>query len=432
MRRIVVTGMGMVTPLGRDLESTWSALQEGRSGVGPISLFDARAFPTKIAAEAKEFRLADYIDDADAWDEHCRNTQFALAAARMAVDHSGLEEMAGLDRSRFGVYLGSGEGQQDFPRFVGVVYRSSREGKVDTSAFTRDGLAHLHPIREAEQEPGTPAGHLASLFGAQGPNANCLTACAASSQAIGEAVEIIRRSDADVMLSGGTHSMIHPFGVTGFNLLTALSTNNDHPTKASRPFDRDRDGFVLGEGAAMVVLEELEHAKRRGARIYGEVSGYGSTADAYRITDTHPEGRGATRCIKLALEDAGLGAQDIHYINAHGTSTSVNDKVETLAIKNAFGEQAYRIPVSSTKSMMGHLIAAAGATELIVCLMAIRDGVLPPTINYHTPDPDCDLDYIPNAARESRCDHALSNSFGFGGQNITLIVSRYDGKNRAA
>jgi 3-oxoacyl-[acyl-carrier-protein] synthase II len=265
------------------------------------------------------------------------------------------------------------------------------------------------------------------MFDAQGPNANCLTACAASSQAIGEAAEIIRRGDADVMLSGGTHSMIHPFGVTGFNLLTALSTNNEHPTKASRPFDRDRDGFVLGEGAAMVVLEELEHARRRGAQIYGEVRGYGSTADAFRITDTHPEGRGATRCIKLAIEDAGLNPDQVHYVNAHGTSTSVNDKVETLAIKNVFGDRALRTPVSSTKSMMGHLIAAAGATEMIICLLAIRDSVLPPTINYEHPDPECDLDYIPNAARETKCDVALSNSFGFGGQNVSLIVSRFTG-----
>ena len=244
-----------------------------------------------------------------------------------------------------------------------------------------------------------PAGHLASLFNAQGPNINCLTACAASSQAIGEAVEIIRRGEADVMLSGGTHTMIHPFGVTGFNLLTALSTRNDEPTKASRPFDRDRDGFVLGEGAGMVMLEELEHAKARGAQIYGEIVGYGSTADAFRITDTHPEGRGAISCIKLALADAGVGIDEVDYINAHGTSTAVNDKVETLAIKQVFGPRAYKIPVSSTKSMMGHLIAAAGATELIICLLAIRDSVLPPTINYETPDPECDLDYIPNVAR---------------------------------
>jgi len=272
-----------------------------------------------------------------------------------------------------------------------------------------------------------PAGHLAGLFDAQGPNLNCLTACAASSQAIGEAAEIVRRGEADVMLSGGTHSMIHPFGVTGFNLLTALSTRNDEPTRASRPFDNERDGFVLGEGAAMVVLEELEHAKRRGAHIHGELIGYGSTADAYRITDTHPEGRGASSCIRLALADAGLGIHDIDYINAHGTSTSVNDRVETLAIKTVFGEHAYKIPVSSTKSMMGHLIAAAGATELIVCLLAIRDGMLPPTINYENPDPDCDLDYVPNKARAGRCDRALSNSFGFGGQNISLIVGRYNG-----
>jgi 3-oxoacyl-[acyl-carrier-protein] synthase II len=278
-----------------------------------------------------------------------------------------------------------------------------------------------------EQEPNMPAGHLAAMFDAQGPNFNCLTACAASSQAIGEAVEIIRRGEADAMLAGGMHTMIHPFGVTGFNLLTALSTRNDAPSKASRPFDRDRDGFVLGEGAGMVVLEALERAQARGAHIYGEMVGYGSTADAFRITDTHPEGRGAIRCMQMALDDAGLAPDAIHYINAHGTSTAVNDRVETLAIKQVFGQQAYRIPVSSTKSMIGHLIAAAGATELIYCLLAIRDNVLPPTINYETPDPECDLDYIPNAARDARCDVALSNSFGFGGQNIALICRRFGG-----
>src|SRR5919107_3340957 len=318
-RRVVVTGMGMVTPLGRDLEASWRALQEGRSGVGAISLFDARTFPTRIAAEARDFRLADYIDDADRWQDYCRNTQFALAAARMAVDHSGLEDDTGLDRGRFGVYLGSGEGQQDFPRFVDLVHRSSVGNRVDTARFTSQGLRLLHPIREAEQEPGTPAGHLASVFGARRPNANCLTACAASSQAIGEATELIRRGDADVMLSGGTHSMIHPFGVTGFNLLTALSTRNDEPTRPSRPFDRDRDGFILGEGAGMLVLEELEHARARRARIYGEVVGYGSTADAFRITDSHDEGRGAIACMREALAGAGVAPGDIDYINAHGT-----------------------------------------------------------------------------------------------------------------
>jgi 3-oxoacyl-[acyl-carrier-protein] synthase II len=266
---------------------------------------------------------------------------------------------------------------------------------------------------------------VASLFNAQGPNVNCLTACAASSQALGEATEIIRRNDADAMIAGGTHSMIHPFGVTGFNLLTALSTRNDEPERASRPFDRLRDGFVLGEGSGMLVLEELEHAKRRGAHIFGEIRGYGSTADAFRITDIHPQGRGAIGCMEMALKDAEMNASEIDYVNAHGTSTLVNDRVETVACKQVFGDRAMQTPVSSTKSMMGHLIAAAGATELIVCLMAIRDGVLPPTINYENPDPSCDLDYVPNEAREAKCDAALNNSFGFGGQNITLLVTRF-------
>ena len=426
-RRVVVTGMGMVTPAGRDLERSWGSLREGRSGVDRITLFDASTFPTKIAAEAKGFRLGDYLEGADRWREHCRNTQFALAAARMAIDDSGLEDAKGLDRDRFGVYLGSGEGQQDFPSFVGLVHRSTRQGKVDTSVFTSRGLTDLHAIRESEQEPGTPAGHLASVFGARGPNANCLTACAASSQAIGEATEILRRGDADVMLSGGTHSMIHPFGVTGFNRLTALSTRNDEPTRASRPFDKDRDGFILGEGAGMLILEELEHAKARGARIFGEVAGYGSTADAFRLTDTHEEGRGAIACMREAMADAEVNPEDVDYINAHGTSTAVNDSIETLAIKRAFGDVAYKVPISSTKSMMGHLIAAAGSVEAIVCLLAIRDGVLPPTINLDHPDPECDLDYIPHEARRKAVDVALSNSFGFGGQNIALVLRRFAG-----
>jgi 3-oxoacyl-[acyl-carrier-protein] synthase II len=298
--------------------------------------------------------------------------------------------------------------------------------KLDLAKFVQVGLDTLNPLEEIEQEPNMPVAYLAGMFNAQGPNANCLTACAASSQAIGEATELIRRGDADVMLSGGAHSMIHPFGVTGFNLLTALSTSNDAPTKASRPFDRLRDGFVLGEGAGMIVLEELEHALRRGAKIHGEVLGYGTTADAYRITDIHPQGRGAIACMRMAIRDAGLTPDRIHYVNAHGTSTSVNDRVESLACKEVFGERAMQTPVSSTKSMMGHLIAAAGATETIVCLLAIRDRILPPTINYENPDPECDLDYIPNAARPAECDVALSNSFGFGGQNVSLVVGRFN------
>jgi len=427
MRRVVVTGMGMVTPLGPDLESTWSGLLAGRSGVGPISLFDARTFPTRIAAEVPNFQLEDYLHDrAGRWVEHSRNSKFALAAGAMAVkDACLLDRPAQIKPARFGVYLGSGEGQHDFPRFVSLIARCTKNGHVDTAEFTRLGVKELHAVHEAEQEPGTPSAHLASYFGAKGPNSNCLTACAASSQAIGEAYELIRRGNADVILSGGTHSMIHPFGVTGFILLTALSTRNDEPQRASRPFDRDRDGFILGEGAGMLVLEELEHARRRGARIHGEVIGYGSSADAFRITDSHDEGRGAIACIREALEGAETDPADVDYINAHGTSTSVNDSIETLAIKKTFGPAAYTVPISSTKSMMGHLIAAAGSVEAIVCLLTIRDGMLPPTINLENPDPECDLDYIPNQARPKRVDVALSNSFGFGGQNITLILRRF-------
>jgi 3-oxoacyl-[acyl-carrier-protein] synthase II len=405
----------------------WATLKRGGSGIGRTTIFDAANFPTKISAEVKNFDVAEVGEDPEHWKHQARHTRFAVGAAKQAVKDAGLEE-GRHDPTRFGVYLGSGEGPQDFDRFTKMMLAGINGGDgFNIAEFTRVGLELLHPIAELEQEPNMPAGHMAALFNAQGPNVNCLTACAASSQAIGEAVELIRRGDADVMLSGGTHSMIHPFGVTGFNLLTALSTANDEPTKASRPFDMQRDGFVLGEGSAMLVLEELEHAKQRGAKIHGEIVGYGSTADAFRITDTHPEGRGAISCIKMALNDAGLNLDQIHYINAHGTSTEVNDKVETLAVKQVFGERAYKIPVSSTKSMMGHLIAAAGATELIVCLLSIRDKLLPPTMNYETPDPNCDLDYIPNKAREAKCDVALSNSFGFGGQNITLIASAFTG-----
>ncbi|MBN2581363.1 MAG: beta-ketoacyl-ACP synthase II [Pirellulales bacterium] len=426
-RRVVVTGMGCVTPLGVELETVWGRLLRGESGVGYITLFDAANFPSKIAAEVRDWDLSETGENPEDWQYQGRHTHFAVGAAKKAVAHSGLD-VSRLDPTRFGVYLGSGEGQQDFHRFTQMMVAGLSGGEgFDLARFTRKGLETLHPLAELEQEPNMPAGHVASLFNAQGPNVNCLTACAASSQAIGEAVEIIRRGEADVMLSGGTHTMIHPFGVTGFNLLTAISTRNDEPTRASRPFDRLRDGFVLGEGAGMVVLEALESAQARGAAIHGEIIGYGSTADAFRITDTHPEGRGAISCMKMAIHDAGIAPTDIHYINAHGTSTTVNDKVETLASKKVFGDYAPKLPMSSTKSMMGHLIAAAGATELIICLLAIRDNVLPPTINYEEPDPECDLDYVPNQARQARCDVTLSNSFGFGGQNISLIAKRFTG-----
>src|SRR3984957_4057407 len=423
-RRVVVTGLGCVTPVGNDVKTMWESLRAGANGVGPISHFDATNFPTKLSAEVTNFHLAKHYDWPERFHLAGRNVKFAVAAAMQAVKDSGVLDTP-LDPTQFGVYLGAGEGQQDFAIFMNMIAQARSNGELDVEKFIKSGLERLDPQQELEQEPNMPSGPLASLFDAQGPNLNCLTACAASSQAIGEATEIIRRGDADVMLSGGAHSMIHPFGVTGFNLLTALSTHNDEPTKASRPFDRNRDGFVLGEGAGMVVLEELERAKGRGARIYGEVVGYGSSADAYRITDIHPEGRGATMCMKMALRDASLNPEDIDYINAHGTSTAVNDRVETMAIKQACGSAAPTTPVSSIKSMMGHLIAAAGSVEATTCLLSINDDVLPPTMNYQTRDPDCDLDYVPNAASKAPVRRALSNSFGFGGQNISLIFAEY-------
>jgi 3-oxoacyl-[acyl-carrier-protein] synthase II len=421
--------MGAVTPLGHSVAEMFRAVCEGRSGVGPIGHFNARRFPTTFAAEVKDFDLDRWVKAPERFNDSGLNTRFALGAARQALEDAGLleEQHPGVDRSRFGAYFGSGEGIQDFHNLlslVGQTYR--RESRtVDTAAFERGGLQRFHAGRESEQELHTTPAHVANEFALDGPNYNCLTACAASSQAVGEATELIRHGDADLMLSGGSHSMIHPLGVTGFNLLTALSTSKEDPAKASRPFDLRRDGFVLGEGSAMLVLEELEHARRRGATIYAEVTGYGSTADAFRVTDSHPEGRGAIACMLGALKDSGLSPADIGYINAHGTSTQVNDKVETLAVKKVFGDRAYQVPVSSSKSMLGHLIAAAGAVELIISVMAMRTGVLPPTINYEVPDPECDLDYIPNAAREKRVRHVLSNSFGFGGQDISLIVSQF-------
>lgn len=425
-RQVVVTGIGLINPLGHDVETVWQKLKEGQSGVAKTTIFDASEFPTKISAEIKDWDISKVDVDQEIWKHRGRHTKFAMGAAYQAVHGSGVLDSIS-DPTRFGVYLGSGEGNQDFQSYARMISASLTEDSLDLTKFIQEGINSVNPLVELEQEPNMPVGHLAAEFNAQGPNANCLTACAASSQGIGEATEMIRRGYADVMLAGGTHSMIHPFGVTGFNLLTALSTNNDDPTGASRPFDRLRDGFVLGEGSAMVILEDLERAKKRGATIYGEVAGYGSTADAYRITDIHPEGRGAIGCMRGAIEDAGLTANDIDYVNAHGTSTTVNDKVESKACREVFGDRAMQVPVSSTKSMMGHLIAAAGVTESIVCMMAMRDGVLPPTINYQNEDPLCDLDYVPNVAREAKCDVTLTNSFGFGGQNISLVLKKFQG-----
>jgi 3-oxoacyl-[acyl-carrier-protein] synthase II len=427
-RRVVITGMGVLTPLGHNVPDLFQSQVEGRSGVDRITHFDARTFPTTFASEVKGFQLAKHVPGADRWANCGINTRFALAAARQALaDADLLDGPAGSDRTNIGVYLGSGEGSHDFIAVTEGLARATdpATNRVNESVFFRHTRTHFNAAKEAELEMHTTAGHIAAAFDLQGPNYTCQTACAASSQAIGEATELIRHGDADVMLSGGAHSMIHVFGVTGFNLLTALSTHNEAPQKASRPFDLHRDGFVLGEGSGMIVLEELEHARKRRAPIYAEVTGYGTTADAFRVTDSHPDGRGAIACIAAALNDAGLSPVDIGYVNAHGTSTQVNDRVESLAIKKVFGDAARKTAISSSKSMLGHLISAAGVVELIISVTAMRKGVLPPTINYETPDPECDLDYIPNTAREKRVRHVMSNSFGFGGQNITLVASAF-------
>jgi 3-oxoacyl-[acyl-carrier-protein] synthase II len=400
--------MGWITPMGHSIESVWPRLLAGESGIAPTSLFDASTFPTSISAEVKGFRFEDHVASAASHAGVGRNTQFALAACAQAWKDAGLVAEK-LDLDRVGIYLGSGEGSLDFDAFTtsNLSAWKAELGTLDMVKWGHLATELMNVTREVEQEPNMPLSHLAVFSGARGPAMNCLTACAASTQAIGEATEILRRGDADVMIGGGAHSMIHPFGVTGFNRLTALSTANANPPAASRPFDAQRGGFVLGEGAGMVILETLEHAQKRGAKILAEVVGYGSTADAYRITDQDPNGMGAVVAMQEALADAQLTPADIDYVNAHGTGTRENDGNETSAIKTVFSGKA--CPVSSIKSMMGHLIAAAGAVELICCVLAIRDGVLPPTMNLETPDPDCDLDYVPNKARKAKVDVALSN-----------------------
>ncbi|MCA9069018.1 MAG: beta-ketoacyl-[acyl-carrier-protein] synthase family protein, partial [Planctomycetaceae bacterium] len=360
-----------------------------------------------------------------------RQTQFAIAAGMEAAELAGLPDCR-IDPSRFGVYLGCGEPFEDFDLFTSLVSESTESGHCDSKQFAERAFSKLDPVREREFEPDLAAIHLAKLLQAEGTVANCISACVSSTQAIGEAARMIRQGEADVMLVGGAHSAIHPFGVTGFQRLSALSRHNDDPQSAVRPFDANRDGFVIGEGAAMFLIENLEHAERRGAEILGEITGYGAAQDAYRVTDTHPQGRGTAEAIRRALNNAHLNPEDIHYINAHGTGTLLNDKVETLAFKRAFGNQAYRIPISSTKSMLGHATTACGAIELAVCLLSLQHGVIPPTMNHETPDPDCDLDYVPLQARQVECRHVLSNNVGFGGQNAALVVSRFDQKSKCS
>lgn len=434
-KRIVITGMGWITPLGHDLETVWTRLTNGESGVAPIERFEASTFPTTFAAQVRDYDYTKYLDDAAVHRHAAKNSQFALGAARQAWEQSGLGDGGALNPKRIGIYLGSGEGVLDFDNYARTdinAWDVERRG-IDAIKWADGARKNLDRWREVEQEPNMPASHIAREFGIRGPVYNCLTACAASTQAIGEAFSILRRGDADVMVSGGTHTMIHVLGVTGFNRLTALSNRNDDIRSASRPFSRTRDGFVMGEGAGITVLETLEHATARGATPLAEITGFGSSADAFRVTDMHPEGRGPAEAIRQALDEAGIdpGAVDetgrplIHYISAHGTGTQENDSIETLAVKKVFGPHAGKIPMSSIKSMMGHLIAAAGAVELITCVQAISHQVVPPTINLRDPDPDLDLDYVPNEARPAHVETCLSNSFGFGGQNDTLIVTRF-------
>ncbi len=424
-RRVVITGVGCATPLGSDVTQVWKSLTEGRSGIGPITLFDASDFPVQIAAEVRGLEQADFDGQEIDWREHPRQTRFAVTSACQAVRSSGISSQV-VDPTRFGVYLGCGEIFWDLSQLGPLMANAFRDGRFDQRKFFRDAIEKCNGRRQDNNEPNMPSYCLAGLFDAQGPNLNCIAACASSTQAIGGAAEIILRGEADAMLAGGAHSMIDPMAMSGLQLLSVLSTDNEKGPAAMRPFDAERSGFVVGEGGAVVVLEELQHARARGAEILGELTGFASGHDAYRVTDTHPEGRGYVRCIHQALRQGSLNLSDIDYINAHGTSTVMNDRIETLALKQAFGAEAYRIPVSSTKSMMGHSTTACGAMEMIVALMAVRTGVIPPTINYEVFDPDCDLDYVPNAARELPCRHVLSNSLGFGGQNAALIVSRFD------
>lgn len=431
--RVVITGMGIVCPLGHDIETMWQAMLAGKSGVDKTTIFDASTFPTTFSAEVKNYDLAKYTKNPQLHKDGNRGSKFAVGAAVQACKQAGINVETdsptdGIDRRKMGIYLGAGEGAANHEAFFGAIAAGwdNQNNVMDWTKWTDVAATQMRAMHELEQEANMPAAHLSMLTGARGPIRSCLTACAASTQAVGEATMLIRRGDADVIIAGGAHSMIHPLGQTGFNRLTALSTRNDSPQTASRPFTASRDGFILGEGAAIVILESLTSAKKRGVPIMAEIIGYGSSSDAFRVTDMHEEGRGAIQAIEAALKDAGVSYKDIDYVNAHGTSTAENDSIETKAVKAVFKERAKQVPVSSIKSMMGHLIGAAGAAELITCVLAIRDGVVPATTNYNDPDPQLDLDYVPNKARRMCVNIAMKESFGFGGQNDVVIVKKYE------
>ncbi|ADI27687.1 MULTISPECIES: beta-ketoacyl-ACP synthase II [unclassified Geobacillus] len=408
-RRVVVTGIGAVTPLGNDAETTWKNIIAGQSGIDIVTRVNPDDFPAKVAAEVKDFDPSLFIDRREAR-KMDRFTQFAVAAALMAVKDANLD-INESNAERVGVWIGSG---------IGGMETFEQQFEI----FQQRGYRRVSPFFVPMMIPDMAAGQVSIILGAKGINSCTVTACATGANSIGDAFKVIQRGDADVMITGGTEAPITKMSFAGFCANTALSTNPD-PKTASRPFDKNRDGFVMGEGAGIVVLEELEHALRRGAKIYAEIVGYGATADAYHITAPAPGGEGGVRAMRQALHDAGLKPEEIDYINAHGTSTEYNDKYETAAIKEVFGDHAYKLAVSSTKSMTGHLLGATGAVEAIFSVLAIRDGIIPPTINYETPDPECDLDYVPNEARKQDVRAVLSNSFGFGGHNATLIFKKY-------
>ncbi len=410
-KRVVVTGLGCVSPVGNNVTDAWRALLAGKSGAAPITHFDASQHKTKFAAEVKGFDAAALFGAREArkMDPYA---QFAVAAANEALAHSGLA-INESNRDRVGIVLGTGIG--------GI---TTLLNEVET--FRERGPDRVSPFLVPMMIGDSAAGILAIRTGARGPNLSLATACATGTNTIGEAAEMIRRGVADAMIAGAAEAGIVAVAMAGLNVMTALSTRNDAPEKASRPFDKDRDGFLMGEGAGAVVLESLEHAQARGARILCEFTGYGTSDDAHHISAPAEDGAGAALSMRLALESSGLSVNDIGYINAHGTSTPLNDKSETAAIKTVFGGQAYKVPISSTKSMTGHLLGASGAVEAVVCAMVLQENILPPTINYETPDPNCDLDYVPNQAREARPRHVMSNSFGFGGHNATLILSRFE------
>lgn len=410
MRRVVITGLGAVTPIGNDVATSWKGLLSGVIGVDAISSFDASDFNSRIAAEIKDFDPSPYLNPKEARRTE-RFVQFAVAAAHQAVDDSGIK-IDQEDPFRYGVIVGSGIGSMGLIEKQHTVLVERGPNKL--SPF-------MIPMLIVNMAPGAVAMHL----GWKGPNSCTATACASGTHGVGEAFRLIQRGDADVMIGGGTESCITPMGVGGFCALMALSRRNDDPKKASRPFDKERDGFVIGEGAGVLVLEELEHAKKRGAKIYAEMAGFGMTSDAYHMTAPDPEGTGAAKAMEFALKDASLSPDQITYINAHGTSTELNDKVETLAIKRTFKDAASKVAVSSTKSMTGHLIGAAGGVESIFSVLAIKEGVIPPTMNYEFPDPNCDLDYVPNEPRQKKVEAAMSNSLGFGGHNATVVFKAF-------